>query len=857
MKSKIFIILSLFLGIALSACNDDNFDVYPTPIIGEESVKTGSSDVTATSATFHGTVDGLKNAAPASYVVGFNYGSSENDLNKSVNGSLTEGNNITATVGGLTEGTTVYYQAFVKLQGKLTFTGEIKSLVTTDAVVTTKEASATGAFGATLGASVTGAPTNVAYGVIIAGSNDPEEVREGLMIPAGSEADFTVDAKGLSASRDYYYAGYADLGSGIVYGETKHFRTNDYDFDVENDLIDLGLSVKWARYNVGAESETEFGGYFGFGDPSGTLTTTVTKRYASSNIYKSTLDVASITYGEKLTLPTAEQFKELFTQCSKEWTSIDGVPGCRLTGPNGNSIFLPAAGSRTINEFSGQGSEGLYATGSIVSDGSKFAVGYDFSASGNGRVNIPVYQALSVRAVSTAISVPFNKSDLYKTWEIDFNEGASIRFAGPVHFYGTDDCWRSVSNHEPILGNTSSWEADATNTWAFGDCTGSLTLKEDGTIIVVGQDGVESNGKFTIDETNKSITATIDILHPSAMSGYADYRTNIKILQLSEDKLSLGFFRDSDPATVSVNMIPQSKKYGIPVRFTLVDSNWQGDWDAERLSLLPDELQGKHTVVYKASAPNVMISYLDIDGLHEKYPDALVNITEIRCDGTPIPFDGTKFFYGDIENKGHFRIELFNIYGKGSKDGNVMESPFSNATNVGSDAAVSFDQQIEVDFTIVLSNRFNTGFISVNSDWGAQTWGSDYFTSFDIKISDGKYVASTNTFDLTVNAAYPEPIMMFLQTDNLYQLFPGARMRLGRISLDGKDLSGWDITKIQNTSADGAGIHHRYELFNCWGATANDCAFGTKDGDVMRALGFSSSVRLQWTLESLFTSPNF
>lgn len=854
---NIFLYVSLFLGLMLTACNDDNFDVYPTPIVGEDSVKTGSSDVTATSATFFGTVDGVQNSSPASYVVGFNYGLSESNLNQSVNGAFTDGNNIAATVNGLTEGTVIFYQAFVKLQGKLTFTGEIKSLVTTDAVVATKDASALGPFGAVLGASVTGAPANVAYGIIVAASEDPELVREGLMFPTGADADFTVEAKGLAASTDYYYAGYADLGSGIVYGDIKHFRTADYDFDVDNGLVDLGLSVKWAKYNVGAEKETEFGGLFGFGDPTGTLTTTVIKNYASADIYKSGRDVASITYGGKLTLPTADQFKELFTQCSKEWTAVDGVAGCRLTGPNGNSIFLPAAGSRTINEISGQGVEGLYATGSIVGEGAKFAVGYDFSASTNGRVNVPVYQALSARAVSTAVNVPFVKSNLYKTWEIDYNNGNSIRFAGPVHFYGTDDCWRSVTNHEPILGDSWSWEADASNSWAFGDCSGSLTLNEDGTIVVVGQDGVETKGTYTLDEKNKTITSTIDILHPSAMSGYADYKTGIKILQLGDDMLSLGFFRDSDPATVSVNMIPQSKKYGIAVKFGLVDSDWQGDWGTERLSILPDELPGKHTLKYEASAPNVMVCNLDVEGLHEKYPNALVAVTDIRCDGVSIPFDGSRFFYGDIENNGNFRVEIFNIYGKGASGGQVLKSPFSNSTNVSSESAVKFDKDIEIDFSISLDNHFSTGFVCVNSDWGAQTWGGDYTAAFDINIADGKYVPSANSFDMTVGAAYPEPIMMFLQTDNLYQLFPGTRMRLDRITLDGNALSGWDAEKILNTSADGGGVHHRYELFNCWGATASDCAFGTKDGDVMRELGFSSSARLQWTLESLFSTPNF
>lgn len=852
MKSKIFLFLSLFVGLAFTACSDEddiNVNVNPTPIVDNNSVTTGSADVTATTATLHGTVSGVENSSSASYTVGFNYGTDENNLSKSVNGAFTEGNNIEATITGLTDGTVIYYQSFVKLQGKLTFTGEVKSLVTTDAVVTTKDADGVAAFKAALGASVTGAPADAQYGIVIAATDDPEAVRDGLMIPAGTEANFAVDAKGFAASTDYYFAGYADLGSGTIYGDVKHFRTSDYDFDVENDLVDLGLSVKWAKFNIGAESETELGGLFPFGDPSGTMTTTITQNYPANDIYKSTLDVAYNSYGGKLTLPTADQFKELFANCSKEWTTVDGVAGCKLTGPNGNSIFLPAAGSRTINEISGQGAEGLYATGSIVSDGSKFAVGYNFSAATSGRVNVPVYQALSARGVSTAVYTPFIKENLYNTWEIDYNDGKSIRFAGPVHFYGTDDSWRTVSNNEPLIGDIWSWEADAGQSWAFGDCSGELTLTEDGKIIVKTQDGSVQEGTYTINAADKTITSTIDILHPSAMSGYANYKTDIKILQLGEEKLSLGFFRDSDPATVSVNMVPQSKKYGLPVNFMLVDGDWGGSWGQEMMTILPDELEGKHTFTYTAAVPSIMVSTLDIIGLHEKYPNAMVTITDIRCDGQSIPFDASKFFYGDIENNGNFRVEIFNIWGKGASGGVVVESPFSSLTNVDKDPAFHCSNDVEIDFVIVLDNHFVSNFICVNNGWWPATWGGDFYDTFEINVADGKYVPSKTNFNVTVDASYPEPIMLFIETANLQKLFPKAKMTLKEFKADGNAVTGWDAAKVINSNENG---NHRLELFNCYGGTANNCAFGVKDGDVMHEIGFSSKAELAWELNGLF-----
>ena len=167
MKSKIFLYLSLFAGLAFTACNDDDITVNTTPILDAQSVVTGSADVTATTATLHATVKGLENSSPQSYTVGFNYGIDENSLTQSVNGSLAEGV-VTAELTGLADGTTIYYQAFAKLQGKVTFTGEVKSLTTTDATVETKTVGNISDVVATLGATVTNAPAGTTYGIVIA-----------------------------------------------------------------------------------------------------------------------------------------------------------------------------------------------------------------------------------------------------------------------------------------------------------------------------------------------------------------------------------------------------------------------------------------------------------------------------------------------------------------------------------------------------------------------------------------------------------------------------------------------------------------------------------------------------------------
>ena len=110
MKTKIFLYASFLLGLSLASCNDDdNYFISTEPVIDESSVATGSSDVTANSATLYGTVKGLDGKSAALYTVGFYYGDSQDNLAGKVDGLL-DGTVVSASIGGLTTGHTYYYQ---------------------------------------------------------------------------------------------------------------------------------------------------------------------------------------------------------------------------------------------------------------------------------------------------------------------------------------------------------------------------------------------------------------------------------------------------------------------------------------------------------------------------------------------------------------------------------------------------------------------------------------------------------------------------------------------------------------------------------------------------------------------------
>ncbi len=140
-----------------------------------------------------------------------------------------------------------------------------------------------------------------------------------------------------------------------------------------HDYVDLGLSVKWAACNIGASRPEAYGSYYAWGE---TRTKSEYKKENSLTYEKdmvsisgdSRYDVASAQWGGSWRLPTKAEFQELRNKCKWEWITVGGHRGYRITGPNGNSIFLPAAGSRDGKKTYNQGLGGNYWTGTISED---------------------------------------------------------------------------------------------------------------------------------------------------------------------------------------------------------------------------------------------------------------------------------------------------------------------------------------------------------------------------------------------------------------------------------------------------------------------------------------------------------
>lgn len=174
--------------------------------------------------------------------------------------------------------------------------------------------------------------------------------------------------------------------------------------------VDLGLpsGTLWARYNVGATSETDYGDLFAWGatDPyrlNGTTPIDNTSNYASSyankiqhDLYPNE-DAATVKWGKGWKMPTKAQFDELLANTTDEWTAISGINGRKFTASNGNYIFFPAAGGVNGDSLNNRGINCRCWSRSFISSSQAWILGFhssERSVSTGSRLN-----GFSVRAV--------------------------------------------------------------------------------------------------------------------------------------------------------------------------------------------------------------------------------------------------------------------------------------------------------------------------------------------------------------------------------------------------------------------------------------------------------------------------
>ena len=212
-----------------------------------------------------------------------------------------------------------------------------------------------------------------------------------------SEDPYTVTVTNVTSGQKYYYRAYYISQLMIYYGTVKDFTVT---WDIPQ-VVDLGLSVKWASFNVGASKPEEYGDYYAWGEtePKADYSwftykwcngsyTTMTKYCNQSDCgkdgftdTKTTLDpeddVAQVKWGGSWRMPTEAEQDDLRNNCTWTWyssenTEFNGVAGYKVTsnvsGYTDRFIFLPAAGYRYDTSLADACTYGGYWSSSLYSD---------------------------------------------------------------------------------------------------------------------------------------------------------------------------------------------------------------------------------------------------------------------------------------------------------------------------------------------------------------------------------------------------------------------------------------------------------------------------------------------------------
>ena len=293
----------------------------------------------------------------------------------------------TSNLPNLVPNTQYFVRAYATDEKGVTSYGEEKSFVTLEKLlptVTTSEVTDITQNSALCGGDVTfdGNLEVTARGICWSLNQNPT-IEDNKTIDGSGMGSFTSNLPNLVPNTQYFVRAYATNEMGTSYGEEISFTTeaeettgttNGYDW------VDLGLpsGLKWAAYNVGATSPEQYGDYYAWGetetkdsyDSYNCITMDVQMDDISGNPQ---YDVARKKWGDAWRMPTYEEQEELMTLCTWELTTINGFNGYKVTGPNGNYIFLPAAGYRYGSTLNFDGYYGGYWNSKPHDDGNDSA----------------------------------------------------------------------------------------------------------------------------------------------------------------------------------------------------------------------------------------------------------------------------------------------------------------------------------------------------------------------------------------------------------------------------------------------------------------------------------------------------
>ena len=292
-------------------------------------------------------------------------------------------------------------------------------------IVTTAEPSYITAKSAICGGSVTSADGSyvpmILRGVCWNTSPNPT-LNDNYVETENGLGNFTVLLTNLVQGTIYFVRAFAVTTGGTFYGD-------ELSFTAELEFVDLGLpsGTLWATCNVGTDMPEGYGEYFAWGETepkdyyywstyqycngsAGTLTKYCTQSNYGYNGFVDGLktllpedDIATVHCGGNWRMPTEQEWRELIENTTHTNTTQNGVFGRLFTAANGNTLFLPAAGTKDKDGLNYVGSNGRYWSSSLCASSPNSAWHFWSNSDGNNNISVTTRcEGRSVRPVRSS-----------------------------------------------------------------------------------------------------------------------------------------------------------------------------------------------------------------------------------------------------------------------------------------------------------------------------------------------------------------------------------------------------------------------------------------------------------------------
>ena len=308
---------------------------------------------------------------------------------------------------------------------------------------------------------------------------------------------YRVELKNLQSDTEYHvYYEVSNVFSTVVVTGNYSFKTakkgEKPNPTVTPEYVDLGLpsGVKWATFNVGATKPEEYGDYFAWGE------TEPKELYDESTYSETEEDAATANWGSEWRMPTQAEQDELRTECSWTWMTKNDVNGYKVVGPNGNSIFLPAAGYCSGSSLYNVGHKGFYWASSLYTGNTSYAYYLSFTYNDVSRYSNDRCYGQSVRPVYDArgdetINEPY--FSVSETQKVTFSPGN-------LQYHPANNEWRFAPSQLDYIGDANSNCSSTYNGWLdlFGWSTSATNFG-----VSTSTDENDYSGSFVDWGTNK------------------------------------------------------------------------------------------------------------------------------------------------------------------------------------------------------------------------------------------------------------------------------------------------------------------------------------------------------------------